>query len=329
MESVTVFTLVFGAAKFAPTTARPMVLAMSRLFFLLWIVATALGAADVRFAEPVVVGQLTAPPRKETSGLAASRRTAELFWTHDDSGGAAALYAVTATGKFVGALQIAGVKNDDWEDLASYELAGKSWLLIADTGDNDAKRSSVALHIVEEPSLEQLQVRGGATARPTRTLRVRYEDGPRDCESVAVDVPGRAVYLLTKREEVPRLYRLDLEPANANAIIIARHVAQVAHVPQPTKSERKQKGYQGKRHGQVTAMDIAADGSAAVVLSYGNLLYFPRASGESWATALGRAPQILPPPRLGQAEAVCFSAAGNHLYVAAEDDTALLRYERW
>lgn len=303
---------------------------MPRLLLFLCAVAVSISApaAETRYSGPVVAGQLAAPPKQETSGLAASRRNVDHFWVHDDSGGAAALYAVTSTGTFVGTLQIEGVKNQDWEDLASYELSGKSWLLIADTGDNDADRSTVALHLVEEPPLDQLKARGGASVRPTRTLRVRYEDGPRDCESIAVDVAGRAVFLLTKREDVPRLYRVDLEPTDAHALLVARHVAQISHVPQPTKAERKQKGYLGKRSGQVTAMDFAADGSAAVVLTYGNLLYFPRESGEPWEKALSRTPEILPPPRLAQVEAACFSADGHHLYVAAEGNRSLLRYER-
>ncbi len=285
-------------------------------------------AAEPSFVGPTIAGQLAAPPKLETSGLAISRRSADVLWTHDDSGGAAALYAVTTKGASVGLLRVQGVKNEDWEDLASYELDGQPWLLIADTGDNDAQRPTVLIHIVAEPAIDQLKASGELSARPARTLRIRYEDGPRDCEGVAVDVAGRAIYLLTKREAVPRLYRVELEPKDGNAITIARHVAQVSRVPQPTAAQRKQKSYLGRRRGEVTAMDFAADGSGAVVLTYGSLLYYPRRTNEPWAEALARDPVQLDSPDLLQVEAACFSADGKQLYVAAEGDRRLVRYDK-
>lgn len=295
---------------------------------LLALVVAAPAATPATFHGPTVAGQLAAPPKLETSGLAISRRSPDVLWTHDDSGGAPVLYGVSTTGAAVGYLRIQGVKNEDWEDLASYELDGQPWLLIADTGDNDAKRATVLLHIVAEPPREHFKTGGEWSARPTRTLQVRYEDGPRDCESAAVDVAGRAIYLLTKRESVPRLYRVELEPKNGNAITIARHVAQVSRVPQPTKAQRKEKSYLGRRRGEVTAMDFTADGSAAVVLTYGSLLYYERSPGEPWAEALARDPVQLESPGLLQVEAACFSADGKQLYVAAEGTRTFVRYDK-
>jgi hypothetical protein len=285
-------------------------------------------SAEPTFVGPIEAGELGAPPKLETSGLAASRRNPGVLWTHDDSGGASALYAVKTTGAKLGTLQIKGAKNEDWEDLASYELAGKSWLLIADTGDNDAKRATVMLHVVEEPLIDASKSEGDWSARPTRTIRLRYEDGPRDCESVAVDVAGRAVYLLTKREDVKRLYRVELEPKDANAVSIARHVGLISQLPQPTSAQRGIKGYLGRRRAEVTAMDFTADSTAAVVLTYGDLWMFVRRAQEPWADTFARAPVALPGHGLIQAEAACFSSDGQQIYVAAENDRSLMRYDR-
>lgn len=301
---------------------------MSRILACLCALLLVAIAPAPPFTGPVVAGQLAAPPKLETSGLAASRRSPDVLWTHDDSGGAAALYAVRTTGEQLAVLRILGENNEDWEDLAAFELDGKPWLLIADTGDNDAKRPTVLLHLVEEPPLDRSNGGGELSVRPTRTLRVRYEDGPRNCESVAVDATDRAVYLLTKREDVPRLYRVELEPKDPNAIVIARHVGLMSRVPQPTKAQRKEKGYLGRRRAEVTAMDFAADGSAAIVLTYGDLLLFPRRAGETWGEALAREPIPLAPPNLVQVEAACFSPDGKRIYVAAENSRTLLRYDR-
>ncbi|MDP3071756.1 MAG: hypothetical protein Q8N18_15805 [Opitutaceae bacterium] len=279
------------------------------------------------FAGPVVAGQLEAPPKLETSGLAASRRNPGLLWTHDDSGGAATLYAVTAEGRRLGALHLRGVKNEDWEDLAACELDGQAVIVVGDTGDNDAKRPTIALHFVAEPALAELKPDTELRARPLRTLTVRYEDGPRDCEAMAVDVTERAIYLLTKRDEPPRLYRVPLDAPDGE-LAVARRVGAVPHLPLLSAAQRVAKGYLGRRRGEVTALDFAPDGSAALVLTYGDLLLFPRRAGEAWAEALARPPVRLREPALVQAEAACFSADGRQLFVAAEGIRTLLRYNR-
>ena len=292
------------------------------------LVLPLLAPAAEPFTGPTVAGELASPPRLETSGLAASRRNPDVLWVHDDSGGAASLYAITTRGEAIGTLRVHGAKNVDWEDLAAYELDGKAWLLIADTGDNDAKRATIFLHIVEEPAREQLSPANELDVRPTRTLQLRYEDGPRDCESAAVDVAERAVYLLSKRDDVPRLYRVDLAPKDGDAIVVARRVGTVPNIPQPTSAQRRIKGHLGHHRAYVTAMDFTADGSAAVVLTYGELLLFPRRTGETWAAALARVPMRLPPHTLEQAEAVCFTPDGKQIFVAGETQRTLLRYER-
>ena len=75
------------------------------------------------------------------------------------------------------------------------------------------------------------------------------------------------------------------------------------------------------------AWDLSADGSAAVVLTYGQVLLFPRKQSETWATAFAREPVMLPPHNLTQAEATCFSVDGRAIYVASEKTRQLLRYD--
>ncbi len=283
-------------------------------------------AAELSYTGPEEAGQLEAPPRMETSGLAASKRTPDLLWTHDDSGGAASLYAVTTTGKFVGTLHLRGVHNEDWEDIASYQLDGKAWLLVGDVGDNDAKRKTVALHLVEEPSRGQLKPDTELRVRPDRTITVRYEDGPRDCESVAVDPVEGMIYLLTKRDDPPRLYRVPLS-APDTGVQVARFVRKVPAVIGKSSIDTMIKRVVGKKFSWPTGMDFSADGRAAVVLTYGEPLVFARKVGESWADAFGRAPVRLPFPNLPQAEAVCFSADGRTIFVASETTRTFVRYD--
>jgi hypothetical protein len=280
------------------------------------------------FIGPVDAGKLEAPSKNEASGLAASRRNRDLLWTHDDSGGEPILYAVTENGTLRGKLRINGVRNDDWEDAAAFELDGKPWLLIGDTGDNDAKRRRVLLHFVEEPEAHSLSPRHETVTKPAATLRVAYDDGSRDCEAVAIDVKERAVYLLTKREDIPRLYRVELPAKLKDADVTAHRVGRVPHLPKPSATERLLKGHLGQQRARPCAMDFASDGSGAVVLTYGDLLWFPRAVGETWAAALEREPVVLSRHKLIQAEAVCLTGDMTAIYVASESSRTLLRYDR-
>lgn len=276
---------------------------------------------------PVNAGKLEAPPKKEASGLAVSRRTSDLLWTHDDSGGDAALYAVDTQGRRRGTLRILGVENKDWEDLASFEKDGKAWLLIADTGDNDAKRDTVRLHVVEEPASTQLFPTEETHARPAYTIRLRYEDGSRDCEAVAVDATEGFVYLLTKRETPPRLYRVPLG-APREKTVTARFLAPIPTIIGQTELDAFVKHLVGKKFSWPTAMDFSADGRAAVVLTYGEPLVYTREAREAWTDAFKRSPTRLLFHGLPQAEAVCFSRDGKSIYIASEQTTALVRYDR-
>lgn len=283
------------------------------------------------FRGPLKAGVLDGPPRNETSGLAASRRAKDILWTHDDSGGAPVLYAIDTSGKKRGALRLEGVKNEDWEDLDSFEKDGKAWLLVADTGDNDAERKTVRLHLVAEPAPERLAPDTEVSAAPAYTLRFRYEDGPRDCESVAVDPAGAAVYLLTKRDAPPRLYHLPLAGAVADArdkVATAKLVGPVPQLVGQTQVDGFIKQMVGKKFSWPTAMDIAADGRTAVVLTYGEVLVFARTGNASWSAAFQQTPTRLLFHGMPQAEAAAFSADSRSIYVASEKSPTLIRYDR-
>lgn len=293
----------------------------------LMLAAVLRAAAEPVFTGPLAAGTLEAPPRQEASGLAASHRAANILWTHDDSGGAPVLYAVETTGRKRGALRITGVKNDDWEDVASFERDGKAWLLIADTGDNDAERDSVRLHIVEEPATARLNPSNEIQAAPAYSLRIKYEDGSRDCEGVAVDPIEGAVYLLTKRDAPPRLYRVPLG-ASREKHVTARFVGTVPELAGNGAIDSLFKHVAGKRAAWPTAFDITAEGRMAVVLTYAGPMVFVRQGKEAWSETFQREPMRLLFHGLPQAEGACFSRDGRAIYVVSETTKAFVRYDR-
>ena len=287
------------------------------------------GAATAQppFVGPTVAGLMQEPRNREASGLAASPSVPGLYWTHADSGDRAVVYALNESGELRGTVEFEGIKAVDWEDIASFRLGDESWLCLGDVGDNAARRPFIQLHFVREPAAALLSPAQPLLLKPAFTVEVTYEDGARDCESIAVDPRERMVYLLSKREPVPRLYRLPLPDQAGRAT--AHQVGEVPHIPQPTATQRLIKNPTGAYRASPCALDFAPDGSGALILTYGNLMYFPRAAGETWATALAREPELLAPHDLPQAEAATFSIDGRSIFLCSEETARLLRYDRW
>ncbi len=229
----------------------------------------------------------------ESSGVALSHRRADRIWTHNDSGDAARLFAFDTAGRSTGVWSLATARAVDWEDIASFEIDGRPRLLVADVGDNDARRSEVQLYLFDEPDPD----RSGNIQR-VETIRVRFPDGPCDCEAVAVDVATKQIWLASKRR-LPICDLFVVPLAAAPQPVTARRIARVA-VP------------------MVTGMDISADSQSLVLGGYFDaFVYRKKDATESWAAALRRTPQHYVMPPLKQIEAVCFDG-DQHVWVTSE-----------
>ncbi|HYW06988.1 MAG TPA: hypothetical protein VE913_08530 [Longimicrobium sp.] len=132
----------------------------------------------------------------ESSGVAASRAHAGVFWTHNDSG-EPVVTAVNAAGARAGAVRVTGARVEDWEDIAIAPCpSGGDCLYVADIGDNQAKRQSVTVWRFPEPGPTDAQT------RPADALRFTYPDGPQDAEAMFV-LPDGTIHIITKGETGP------------------------------------------------------------------------------------------------------------------------------
>ncbi len=263
------------------------------------------------------LGVLEHPALKESSGLAASRRDPGVLWTHNDSGGKPRLFACTIQGQHLAVVRIQGVGARDWEDIAAFALDGKAWLLVGDVGDNWARRQDCILYVVEEPVVDHIHAESELVVPVAWKIPFTYEDGPRDCEAVAVDATSNQVLLVSKRTAPVALYTLPLLPEGDRPLVARRRavlgLADKANPSDPT-GHRSYVQWQF----QPTAMDVAPDGSAVLVLTYGHAYLFPRVKGEKWETALSGVPQFVSVPGRTQGESGCFSADGRAIFVGSE-----------
>ena len=211
--------------------------------------------------------------------------------------------------------------NTDWEDLAAFGLDGRHYLLIADTGDNGGLRRTLQLHVIEEPATLE-----DTTLRPAWSVAFRWPDGARDCEAAFVDADAGKVLLISKKRHPPELFELPLR-APAGTTVVARRLGTLAGVPRADAQSLRDRPRAARLVGQVTAADLSPDGRSLAVLSYRDVLFYPRQPGEPWAQVVAREPRIRPlPALLPQAEALAWSASGSGLYVSGEFRPAPLFY---
>jgi hypothetical protein len=280
------------------------------------LLTTAMLAAEPAFVLLPSDAKLTSPAVTEASGSAASPSSEGLLWIINDSGGRPEIHLSATDGTSRGAVTVANAVNKDWEDLAAFTFNGKPHLLIADSGDNGSTRETCNLYIVREPKLPAEGETLSGNARILWQITFTYEDGSRDCESVAVDAENKKVILISKRTDPPMVYELPLQPTkNAVARKIgitktkAPGIISIPFVNQPT------------------GLDISANHRMAAIITYLGVFLFRRDEKESWADVFAKEPEYLGAHGLAQAESVAFSRDSTSIFAVSEKpNSPVVRY---
>ena len=236
----------------------------------------------------------------ESSGVSCSRLIDGAFWTHNDSGGDAELYLFDRSGRDLGGCRLEGVDAFDWEDMASFERDGKSYLLVGDCGNNGLAATIHVLHLIEEPAADLKKGVHADTAAVVKTIFFTFEDDHRDCEALAVDTTTDCIYFATKQREGGTLvYELPWSKIQPKTAIPAKRIAAPDIPP-------------------ATAMDISPDGRRAAILTYGEAYEFQREGEESWQEAFAKPARKLVVPERIQGESICYGRDGKTLYLTSE-----------
>ncbi|MGI9205597.1 MAG: hypothetical protein ACR2Q3_16400 [Woeseiaceae bacterium] len=265
---------------------------------------------------PVVIGELEDGNIREASGLARSQRGESALWVINDNGAQEWVHAISPRGARLGEFDLKKSKNRDWEDLASFKLDDTPYLLIADIGDNDAKRRSRTLYVVEEP-----EARKKGKEKVAWKIEFDYPDGPRDAESVAVDSENARALILSKRDIPPVLYELPLEP-DSDESITAKWLGTIKSLPAPSRQDVAFAPKTKDWHWQPVGMDISADNLAAVILTYRAVYFYERQPDQDWFDALNTQPRRVSVGNLRNAEAVAFGDDGRRVVVTGENKHA-------
>ncbi|MDX6428480.1 MAG: hypothetical protein QOE54_846 [Streptosporangiaceae bacterium] len=165
--------------------------------------------ADAADGGDTVAFKISDPRISESSGLAASRRHPGVVYTHNDSGHGPQVYAVGPDGRTKATLTIAGARSRDWEGIAlGRDETGAPALFIADIGDNlGGAWPYVTVYRVPEPAVLKDQ------ALHAVAFRMKYQDGPRDAESILIDPRSNRLYIASKSRLFSGNGRLYAAPA--------------------------------------------------------------------------------------------------------------------
>src|SRR4249919_595214 len=292
------------------------------VFFAPLLLCFAAAAGARGWSAPEYAGVFTDPDLDEVSGMAASRAQPWLFWAQDDSGNGEKLMLIQGDGTRVATVKVTGATNVDWEDLDSFDLDGKHYLLIADTGDNGGIRKLLTLYVIEEPG----HPRDGDAVSPAWRIDFRWPDGARDCEATAVDARKGEVLLISKKRVPPELFSLPLRRTSKE--MTAQFLAALPGIVEPNEEDLHRNPVYGRYRAQISGADLSPNGRVLAVLNYRAVYFFVRQSGEPWPVVLQQTPSSLTYPWLPQAEAIAFSLDGSQLTIGGEQrPSPLLRFQ--
>ncbi len=275
----------------------------------------------MRWGNPEIAGTIKTNEITESSGLVASRCQPNVFWTHNDSGDGAFIYALDEKGEKLGTFKVEDAKNRDWEDIGTFKtVGGECFLYIGDIGNNVKVREESVIYRVKEPTVTDAD-KSSDKKKPSKTedaqkIKIEYPDAPHDAETLFVHPQTGDVYILTKElEGASGVYKLsknyDVRKNNPLEKIAGFTVPSIPN-------------------GFLTGGDVSADGKRVVVCDYfaAYEITLPDAAAnfdEIWK----QKPTLIQTGKRKQGEAVSYLPDGETIYLTSENlNSPLIKIEK-
>jgi hypothetical protein len=270
-------------------------------------------ASDL-FQPPKIVGRLASPDLTEASGIASSKCQPDVFWTLNDSGDDAFIYAFNSAGANLGTWRVTGAKNSDWEDIAEFKDArGQCFVYIADIGDNGGKRDFRTIYRVAEPvisseSRDKTRTSALVTA-PAEALGYTTDAMKMDSETLLVHPATGDLYVLTKSRKDPSIV-FKISPAFGSTDV--QKAVRIAEIKVPSVP-----------FGLLTGGDISPDGRRVVLCDYLDGYELTLSSGDNnFDDIWKQQPVEIDLGDRDTGEAVGYGSDGNTIYATTEGRNA-------
>lgn len=255
-----------------------------------------------------IAGKLESPDLKEASGIAASKCQPDVYWTHNDSGDRALIYAIDSKGNHLGVWSVTEATNRDWEDIATVKTDGKCYVLIGEIGDNDRKYERLAVYRVEEPAAS-VETRASSAQAPLQTAAskvtyLRYPDKRHDAEALLAHPSNGDMYLLTKSTSAPSHVYKFLPRFDGEELPMTK----LAELTVPAVP-----------YGSITGGDISPDGKRVALCDYvaGYELTLPDGV-QNFDEVWKQKPLRIDLGKREQGEAIAYSANGEFVIAVSE-----------
>lgn len=256
-------------------------------------------AVSRTFGKPEPMCRIEDPEVDESSGLAPSLTQPGVWYTHNDSGDVPRFFRFDESGKVTGVFTLEGAQAVDWEDMASARVGGKDYLYFGDIGDNAARRASIAVYRVEEPTGA-----GRALASFDR-FDLTYPDGPHNCETLFVRPGTGDLYLVAKTPKGPAgVYRLD-----GTARPGKHELKRIGEINVPGALEPMR---------LITGGDGSPDGRFVVLRTYLGAYEYAAGSGEAFDEWIAAKPTAIVLAGELQGEGIAYSRDGRWLVTSSE-----------
>ncbi|RVT99846.1 hypothetical protein EOD41_15510 [Mucilaginibacter limnophilus] len=254
----------------------------------------------------VVTGHLS-KKTNEISGIAASAINKDVFYVMNDSGDKSRFFAINPKGLILSTISYpwdTHAEQHDCEDIATGPgpVTGKSYVYIANIGDNRSERKFVSIYRVQDSPafVTKKQVDVKATV-----VNLKYPDSPKDAEAFMIDPLDKLMYIVTKRRDSVTVYTAPLSFKPNDTLTLKKRCSLFFQGMKPFK--------------WITAGSISHDGQHILLKSYQKVYYWHRREGEAVWQALKRKPDAEPPYKQEKfGEAIGFTHDGKGYYTTSE-----------
>ena len=228
-------------------------------------------ASEPIFGERQDYGEIEYDLIDEASGLVSSKKNANVFWTHNDSGDENRIYAFNNLGQHLGVYYLDDCDARDWEDIAigPGPEEDQDYLYIGDIGDNQSQYNTKYIYRFLEPDVFSSQPPISEVIYNIDKIEYQYEDGNRDAETLMIDPIMKDIIIVSKREELVHIYQLPY-PQSIEWPLTAQLIDTMDFYPEDSSDL-----------GRIVSGDISYDGTEILIKSYLNIFHFPRYENQS------------------------------------------------
>lgn len=276
-------------------------------FFLLFLIFNIIACKEdavqdelIPLFEQINTGSLSDTEIKEASGIAPSYKYPGLYWLHNDSGDTSRLFLVDSSGSVKATVYLKNIINRDWEDLKTYKNSsdGRSYVYVADIGDNFNKYEHKMIYRFEEPFIPSGTSNPEVVIEQVDKVIIKYYDGKRDAETLLLDPISAQIFIISKWEKNVSIYEVPVN-FNWNDTVTLTNQGTL-------------------RVSAVVSGDISENGEEILLKTYLKIYYWKRKKVESLFETLARSPSEIPYEPEGQGEALCWALGGKDFYTVSE-----------